>query len=76
MTTPALLTADDARRLTEAAKASGCAIVVKRGKDTITIIPDGHSLKSALLDSEVDDTPVSLQGWRARRGQNKGGRRA
>ena len=67
MTRKALLTAADARRLTEAAKASGCAIVVKRGEDTITIIPDGRSLQSSILERESNEAPVTLEGWRKRR---------
>ncbi|TDH38574.1 hypothetical protein E2A64_05590 [Pseudohoeflea suaedae] len=67
MTRKALLTAADARRLTEAAKASGCAIVVKSGEDTITIIPDGHSQQSAILDRDHNEPPVTLEGWRKRR---------
>lgn len=76
MTTRALLTVDDAKRLTDAAKASGCTIVVKRGADTITIIPDGHSLKNSLLDTNPTDAPLSLDNWRKARGQDKGPRRA
>lgn len=76
MSTPALLTKEDAKRLTEAATASGCAIVVNCGAKTVTIIPDGHSLKNTILDTAGDDAPLSLKDWRESRAQNKGARRA
>lgn len=76
MSTPALLTKDDSRRLTEAARASGCPIVVKRGDAEITIFPDVDSLKSAKLDTGNNEAALSLDHWRKRRNANKGSRRA
>lgn len=76
VTTRALLTADDAKRLTNAARDSGCAIIVNPSAGTITIIPAGHSLESGLVDSAPKDAPLSLDAWRKERDQNKGPRRA
>jgi len=70
MTTRALLTADDARRLTQAANESGCMIEVKRGDTTITITPNGYT-------GDADETnhveKVDLDRWRVK--PRQGGKR-
>ncbi len=63
MTTRALLTADDAKRLTQAANESGCIIEVKRGDTVVTIIPDGF--KSKFSEPEKRQT-VDLDQWRVK----------
>lgn len=64
MTKRTLLTAAEARTLTNAANASGCAIVLKRGDDTITFIPDGHSLQSKIHDTPDDGQFRTLEEWK------------
>lgn len=75
MTKRALLTAEDAKRLAKAASESGCAFVVNPSAGTVTIIPDGHSLKNNLVDTDGHEPPLSLDSWRKAR-ENKGARRA
>lgn len=63
MTTPALLTSQDAKRLTQAANDAGCVIEVKRGDTVITIIPDACRDR---VDRQPKCPTVDLDQWRVK----------
>ena len=71
MTTRLLLTAPDARCLTQAANDACCIIEVKRGDAVITIIPDGFKSR---LDNSTKAKTVDLDQWRVKPREGKNGR--
>lgn len=63
MTTRALITSQDAKRLTQAANDAGCVIEVKRGDAVITIIPDACRDR---VDRQPRPKTVDLDQWRVK----------